>query len=179
MKMKAINHLAKKNIKRIINLKCTGLRSQVFLLFILIFYISCYTVNDRRYLNIVFNDSKLNSLYLLKYVDSVQNKGFLVPDSISYIFFTGDTISENQRIVYFSNNPKEWYLINFDAAPCWIESIYNPNLSNGAIYDKRFISSTELERIRIRFINEILKKTEMYGKEHHIPDSILYDTKYK
>ncbi len=154
-------------------------RKQILLLLIIMLFTACYTVNEHTYLRIVFNDSKLNTLYLIKYIDSVQNRGFSVPDSISDIFFNGDKISDQERIIYFNNSPKEWYLINFDATPCWIESIYNPDLSNGEIHDKRFISSKELERVRNRFIDEVLKKTEIYGKEHHVPDSVLYNTRYK
>ena len=145
----------------------------------MIFYTSCYTVNNRKDLGIVFNDSKLDGGFLKQYVDSVRNKSFLVSDSISEIFFNGDTISSSERIIYFYDEPKEWYLINFIAAPCYIESLYNPNLSNGQIYDTTFISKKELMRVRTRFVNEVLKAAEQYGKSHNLPDSIIYDLKFK
>ena len=150
------------------------------LLLMMVFYTACYTVNDRKDLHIVFNHSKLDGGYLKQYVDSVRNKSFLVPDSsIAEIFFNGDTISSSERIIYFNSDPKEWYLINFMASPCFIESMYNPNLSNGEIYDTTFLSKKEIVRIRNRFINEVLKPAEQYGKVHHLPDSILYDPNIK
>ena len=154
-------------------------KNNLLLSIFLFVFSSCYTVNEHTYLNIVFNESKLNAIYLNKYVDSVQNKGIIIPDSINQIFFNDDTIRDNERLIQFENKPQEWYLIDFDASPCWIEAIYNPTLSSFMIHDKRFISAAELTRIRNRFQSEILNKSEAYGKNHHIADSILYNLKYK
>ena len=137
---------------------------------------SCYTVNEHTYLRIVFNESKLNAVYLNNYVDSVRNNKIIIPDSIKEIFFNGDKMSNNERLIHFESNPQEWYLINFDATPCWIEAIYNPALSSTQIYDKRFISEAELNRVKKRFEIEVLKKAEEYGKNHHLADSVLYNS---
>ena len=146
------------------------------ILFLLFIFSSCYTVNEHTYLRIVFNESKLNAVYLNNYVDSVRNNGIIIPDSIKEIFFNGDKMSNNERLIYFESKPQEWYLINFDATPCWIEAVYNPALSSSQIHDKRFISETELNRVQKRFEVEVLKKAEEYGKNHHIADSILYNS---
>src|SRR5579863_9076860 len=119
---------------------------------------SCYTVNEHTYLNITFNDSKLNPFFLKKYVDSIRNDHEQIPDSINEVFFNGDKIPDFKRIVYFKDNPQEWYLVVFDSSPCWIEAIYNPLLSNGMIHDQRFISQAELKRVKKRFETEVLKK---------------------
>lgn len=155
------------------------LTKMLLFLIVAIFFTACYTVNDRKNLGIVFNESKLNPYYLEGYVDKIRNKGFSTPDSISEIFFNGDSISDEQRIIYFKNAPQEWYLINFNASPCWIESIFNPHLSNSQIYDSTFMSKEQLVRIRNRFINEILKPAEQYGHANHIPDTIIYSNKLK
>ncbi len=136
---------------------------------------SCYTVNEHTYLNITFNDNKLNPFFLEKYVDSIRNYPKLIHDSINEVFFNGDKIPDFKRIVYFKHNPEEWYLVVFDSSPCWIEAIYNPLLSNGMIHDKKFISGAELNRIKKRFEVEVLKKAEEYGKNHHLADSVLYN----
>jgi hypothetical protein len=143
----------------------------------MICYTACYTNNDRKYLNITFNESRLDGVYIKKYLDTVQNKGESIPDSILDVFFNGDKIEENERIVHFKKAPEEWYLINFDASPCWIESIYNPNLSNGGIYDKSFLNKADLKRIKRRFISDVLNEAEIYGKQRHLPDSVMYDKK--
>ena len=144
------------------------------MLFTLIFS-SCYTVNEHTYLRIVFNESKLNAAYLNNFIDSVRNNKIIISDSIKEIFFNGAKMSNNERLIHFESKPQEWYLLNFDATPCWIESIYNPMLSSFQIHDKRFISEIELNRVKKRFETEVLKKAEEYGKNHHLADSVLYN----
>lgn len=146
--------------------------SKLFLLFI---FSSCYGVNEHTYLRIVFNESKLNAVYLNKYVDSVRNERITIPDSIKELFFNGSKMLDNERLIHFESEPQEWYLINFDATPCWIEAIYNPLLSDRMIHDKNSISEAELRRIKKRFETEVLKKAEEYGKSHHLPDSVIYN----
>jgi hypothetical protein len=107
----------------------------------------------------------------------VRNNEIIIPDSIKEIFFNGDKMANNERLIHFESKPQEWYLINFDANPCWIEAIYNPLLSNGMIHDKRFISEAELNRVKKRFESEVLIKAEQYGKDHHLADSTLYITR--
>jgi|GEM_PF-1876742 len=152
--------------------KAKFILSTLFLLFTLN---SCYTVNEHTYLGIVFNENKISAVYLNNYIDSVRNNEVVIPDSIKEIFFNGSKMLDNERLIYFEGKPQEWYLINFNATPCWIEAIYNPSLSNGMIHDKRFISEIELNRIKKRFETEVLKKAEEHGKSHHIADSILYN----
>jgi hypothetical protein len=159
-----------------INIKPPQNKLVLSILFLIFVFSSCYTVNEHTYLNIVYNESKLNADYLNSYVDSVRNNGVTIPDSIKEIFFNGRKMFDNERLVYFGSKPQEWYLINFDATPCWIEAIYNPGLSSSQIYDKRFISGHELNRVKKRFEVEVLKKAEEYGKNHHIADSILYNS---
>lgn len=148
---------------------------KLFLCYLTLIFSSCYTVNEHTYLNITFNDSKLNPSFLEKYVDSIRNDHKQIPDSINEVFFNGDKIPDFKRIVYFKDNPQEWYLVVFDASPCWIEAIYNPLLSNGMIHDKRYISEAELKRVKKRFQTEVLKQAEEYGKSHKLPDSTLYN----
>lgn len=148
---------------------------KLFLCCLTLIFTSCYTVNDRTYLNIVFNDSKLSAVYLNNYIDSVRSKGLSIPDSIKEIFLNGRAMYDNERLVQFKNKPQEWHLISFDATPCWIESIYNPSVADYVIYDKRFISEAEQNRIKRRFETEVLKEAEKYGKNHHLPDSIIYN----
>ena len=148
---------------------------KLLLCYLTLIFSSCYTVNEHTYLRIVFNESKLNAVYLNKYVDSVRNNEMIIPDSIKELFFNGSKMFDNERLIHFESKPQEWYLINFDATPCWIEAIYNPLLSNGMIYDKRFISETELNRVKKRFETEVLRKAEEYGKNHHFADSVLYN----
>jgi hypothetical protein len=41
------------------------------------------------------------------------------------------------------------------------------------------MSKKELVRVKTRFVNEVLKAAEQYGKSHHLPDSVIYDLKFK
>jgi peptidoglycan/LPS O-acetylase OafA/YrhL len=136
-------------------------RLKLLLCYLALIFSSCYTVNEHTYLRIVFNESKLSAVYLNSYVDSVRNNGIIIPDSIKEFFFNGDKISDNERLIYFESSPQEWYLINFDATPCWIEAIYSPLVSNGMIYDKRFI--------QFIFIKQFMNKVPGYpdSKSHY------------
>lgn len=134
-------------------------------------------INDRQYLSITFNDSKLNTVFLEHFVDSIKNKNGKIPDSVLMLFFKGDSIYSQERLLHFSN-PDEWYLIGFDATPCWIINVYNKEISSEVINKRKELSDYDLKRIETRFRNEILNQAESYGKTHHFPDSILYNTIY-
>lgn len=140
--------------------------------------ICCYTINEYDYLNINFNDNKLNTYFFEKYIDSVHNRNLIIPDTIKDIFLFGEKLTEQERLIYFDHRPKEWYIINLSASPCWIESIYNKELSIRLINNRDSLGKKELKRVEMRFRNEILKPAEDYGKAQHLPDSILYN-KYK
>jgi hypothetical protein len=143
-------------------------------------FASCYRVKEYKYLNITFNDNNLNSFFLENYIDSVRNKNIVIPDSISYSFLFGNKIEENERLIHFKNSPEEWYMISFDATPCWIMSILNNKLNHYRIIsDREELDDDQLKRIEKRFGDEILKPAEEYGKRHGLPDSILYNTKFK
>jgi hypothetical protein len=120
-------------------------------LFLLFIFSSCYTVNEHTYFGIVFNESKLNAVYLNKYVDSVRNNKIIIPDSIKELFFNGRKMFDNERLIHFESKPQEWYLINFDATPCWIEAIYNPLLYDGMIHDKKQKSTVKITTWQILY----------------------------
>jgi len=136
-----------------------------------------YKVNEYKYLSIVFNDSKLSPVFLTKYVDSVRNKNLVIPDSIAYEFFKGDTIPDQERLLHFQN-PDEWYRVMFNAGPCWVGEIYNPKLANKVINDPKDLSDIELKRIENRIRQELFAPAIKYGKAQHLPDSVIYNIKY-
>jgi hypothetical protein len=70
-------------------------------------------------------------------------------------------------------------MISFDATPCWIKYVFNDQLSNESINKRGFLDDKQLKRIEMRFRNEVLKPAEQYGKAHHLPDSVIYNTKFK
>lgn len=141
---------------------------------IIIFFSSCYQEKNRQYLFISFYNSRLSGKYLKNYIDNVRDKNIIVPDSIKDIFLFGDTIDNRQRFVYFKSSPEEWYMILFYTQPCLIENIYNKTLSNHVINDRSVLGDKEIERIQLRFRNEILIPAEQYGKLHHVPDTVMY-----
>jgi hypothetical protein len=136
---------------------------------IILVFSSCSFVNDRRTLDIGF-DNKLNADYVKNYLDSVYNKRTVIPDSIKNIFFDSDTIPADERLVYFKDKPQEWYLVVFDSSPGWITSIYNHSLSPGIIRNQLFTTPTQLTRIKKRYETEILIKAEKYAKDNHVPN---------
>jgi hypothetical protein len=138
------------------------------------FFTSCYKVNEYRFLFITFN-SNLKSNYLKRYIEKVRNKNTIIPENILDIFLKGNKLSQNESFVYFSNNPKEWYLIDFDATPCWIESVYNKKLSNEVIIRREILGEKQIKRIQLRFLYEVLIPAEQYGISHHISSSIIYN----
>ncbi|RWY49109.1 hypothetical protein [Mucilaginibacter gilvus] len=135
----------------------------------------CYKMTEFSYLSITFNDSRINSIFLTKYVDSVVNKNLIIPDSINYIFLSGEPLKEQERIIHFKNNPDEWYMINFNAAPCWIETIYCKNLTDTLVNNRTLLGDKEIDRIANRFRTEVINQAEHYGRKQSLPDSILYD----
>jgi hypothetical protein len=151
---------------------------KVILLFYFFLFIGCssclnnfYGTNSHPYLNIVPDNIKLANSYIKFYIDSVLNKNKILPDSIKSQFYISNDqkeLSLTDRIVHFKNNPEEWYLIAFDATPCWIASIYSPSISNIAIYNKEQLNQDQLERIKNRFQHEILDSAELYINQNHI-----------
>lgn len=137
--------------------------------------VACYKIDRRDYLSIVFNDSKLKPSYLKKYIDDVVNRDS-VQDSIIYMFSGVDTLRDDERVIYFKENPKEYYLLCFDASPCWIQYIYNERLSKDIIANRDSIDISEIKRIERRFRKEILDKAEEYGRQNNIPDTLMYNS---
>jgi len=138
---------------------------------------SFYGTNSHPYLNINFEKSKINGTFLQNYVDSVLNKKIVIPDSIKSLFYISNVqhdLNENQRIIYFRDNPIEWYLVGFEINPCWIEAIYSPSIRDIAIFKKQTLSEAEIKRIKKRFQFEVLDKAESYGKDNYTPDTVLY-----
>lgn len=140
---------------------------------------SCYSIfyknNERNTLNISIDSSKLKSSFIEFYIDSVVNKNKTTPDSILYAFTSDGKLREDERIINFISSPKEAYLIILSSTPCQIYYIYNSKYSNEAIGDIHVFSTDELNRIKKRFNNEILRGAEDYKKMYNIPDSTAYD----
>ena len=136
-----------------------------------------YSMKKGEYLWITFNDSKLHPAFLENYIDSVRNKNLIIPDTILDKFLRGGTLDEQERLIHF-DNPDDWYMVVFDSSPGWIALIYNQNLSDEAINEREKISESEIERIEHRYRTEILNSAEKYGKNHHLPDSVIYNLKY-
>jgi hypothetical protein len=138
------------------------------------FFASCYEVNDRNYLNITFNGQNLSSVFFKKYVDVVRNKNLVITDDVKNVFLNGETLNDDERIIYFKNNPEEWYMVSFDASPFWIKYIYSPKISNVLIYQNKQMENSEFVRIKTRIENELIKPAIQYGKENKIADSIIF-----
>lgn len=152
-----------------------------FLLLQIIFLTGCngcmqqlYGVNEAGYLNITFNDSKISGQYLKSYIDTVFNKGKKNSDSILGVFYNEKRLEENESLIHFKIFPEEWYLISFDAKPCWIKFIYKKD-SGDMIRNKSQLNTAEIDRIENRFKSEIIEKAELFAKENNIPDSVAYE----
>jgi len=143
----------------------------IVLLFIITRY---YKTTTYSYLFLDFKESRIRGEFLNRYVDSVFNKSLIIPDSINYIFLKGDSLKTQERIVHFKSNPEEWYMINFTTEPCWIETIYNKRLADTLINNSTLLGKNEIKRIEHRFQKELLIIAEQYGKNHHFPDSVIY-----
>jgi|SRR6185437_8704614 len=153
---------------------------KLFFLSILVFSLSfCYRMREYKFLNVTFDDVNIKGSFLKKYIDSIRNKDLVIPSSIKDNFLHGSKLSESERLVYFKDKPQEWYLISFDISPCWIEYIYNKQLSPVSINKREFLGDEQLKRIEMRFRNEVIKPAESYGREHHLPDSVLYNDSVK
>lgn len=125
--------------------------------------VSCYRVNEYKFLFITFNESKANTKSIKKYIDSAINKNEVMPDSIKEKFLSGNELPANERIIHFKNNPEEWYRIVFDADPCWIKSIYNRQLADTVIHNRSLLGNKEIDRIKVRFEREILNRVQQNG----------------
>jgi hypothetical protein len=136
-----------------------------------------YGTNNHSYLNILPDSTNLKDDYIIFFIDSVLNKNNFITDSIKSQFFISNDqkdLNSDDRIVYFKEYPEEWYLISFDATPCWIKAVYNNHLGNVAIFEPSQLTQYEFRRIKKRFQIEILNKATLYAKEKNIPDSVHY-----
>lgn len=146
--------------------------------FVLVISSGClYTVNEQDSLSIVFNDSKLSARFIKNYIDSVRNKGLIIPGAIEAAFYNGDSLRWDESLVYFNSSPKEWYLVNFSSTPGSIERIYNPDLSREAISRKEDLTEEKIAQIELRYRKQILDSVIIYGRKRHLPDSVIFNTK--
>lgn len=133
-------------------------------------------MKDIKYLFIKFPDSKLNSVFLQKYIEGVRNRNLVIPDSIKKQF--PNSLEKEESYVYFKEPPQECYLMCFEFYPFGIEFIHSPQVTNQLIDSKRYLGGGQLDRIITRFRNEILIPAEEYGKSHHLPDSVIYSPSF-
>ena len=134
-----------------------------------------YGVNPLGYVNIVFSDCKLENGYLMAYKDTVINKTEIIPDSINFKFFENGVPASNERVVHFSEEPEEWYVVSFAVSQPWIKYIYNQRLdAMNMIREKKLLSNEDVLRVRSRFGDAVIKPAEVWGLNNHIPDSVMY-----
>ena len=152
-------------------------RHNVKMFFCLAFFATsltaCIKMNSYQYLNISFRDSKIDPYFLENYIDGVRNKNLVVPDSIKYIFLQGDSLGQDDRLVYFKGKPKEWYEINFAMSPCWIMRIYNPEFADSSINQRVVLGDKEIERIETRF-----RRGKFYSRQSSMVKSTIYRIRY-
>jgi hypothetical protein len=154
---------------------------KLILLGLILSIMSCssfYGTNSYTYLNILPDSTNFKSSYIEFYIDSVLNKHVVIPDSIKSQFYISSEqkdLFEEDRLVYFTSYPDEWYLIAFDANPCWIKMVYTKRLNKDyPIANPSLLSKSELLRVKKRFQTEILDGARLYAKRNYIPDSIVY-----
>jgi hypothetical protein len=140
-------------------------RFAIGILVMVTFLLSCkgcgrhfYAVHeDEEYLDIIFYDTTIKASSVIHYVDSV-----LRFDTANYEIHNslmGVTLDKDQRVIYFKNPPKEYYEVSINAFPCWIMGVFNEKIDRYHwIYNKDKIKVGELERIKIRFKDEVLSK---------------------
>ncbi len=139
---------------------------------------SFYGTNSYTYLNIVTDRTKLSGDFILFYIDSVLNKTEKTPDSIKSKFYISNEqhdLFPDDRLVHFKGNPDEWYLVAFDATPCWIAAIYAPKHMSFPLYKRDSLDEGQINRIKSRFKTEVLDKAAAYAQEHHVADSVVYE----
>jgi len=138
---------------------------------------SLYGTNSNTYLNINIDSQKINNAFIQFYIDSVLNKAAKIPDSIKSLFYINNVQNDlhvNDRLVHFREYPEEWYLVAFDATPCWIKTVYNKNLNADPVDDVKQLNKDDIERIKNRFKTSVLNMAEQYAKDNSIPDSGVY-----
>ncbi|HLZ86907.1 MAG TPA: hypothetical protein VKQ52_06705, partial [Puia sp.] len=120
-------------------------------------------------------DSSLSYPLRAYYIDSVLNKDIHFPDTIKSKFYISDVqtdLHEGNRLIHFKERPEEWYLVELlGGGQSVIDAIYNPEISDHAIFDKKNLREWQLTRITNRMQTEILNKMELYARKNHGLDS--------
>ena len=164
----------------------SGQDNQVLRKFIYIFF-SCfvlltgcvnYSAGNRVTLDYVVR-TNIDQDIIKVYLDTLILSGvYEIPAAWKQYDKLADLIPENTRRIYFSDNPREMYLIQF-AGELLIADVYNPGIVDGDYIStpERMPSGGE-ESVRNRF-EQVLRKIEKLAKRDGCPDSVLYfKTKY-
>jgi hypothetical protein len=104
----------------------------------------------------------------------VLNKNTTIPDSVRYVFSGDGQLESDERLINFTDSPKEVYLILLASTPCQIYYVYNRKYSIEKIGNINELPSGEIDRIRKRFYSVVLKKALDYKIMHNIADSIAF-----
>jgi hypothetical protein len=136
---------------------------------------STYTINERSYVNVVFDNSKLQSTIVKEFIDIDSIKYAKVPESIKLKFLNLPDYNEHARLVFFPKYPNEAYLIGFEMSPCWVIHLYNANIYHKVISNKEMLNAHEQKRIQDIFRKELFDKIDRYVIDKHIPDSVAFE----
>lgn len=120
-------------------------------------------------------DTKLNLKIIRRYLDTIlTNDKYQVPSKWQHHNKLVDIDPENSKHIYFSDNPEEMYLIQFNGV-LLLADVYNPQIVDGdyvAVPER--MPKSEKERVIGRFKTEILDQIENIAKHDDCPDSVLY-----
>ena len=157
-------------------LAAIGMTLPKFLYFTLFLLSSCtdfYKAGNRVTLDYVV-ETKLSQTIIKMYVDSLVKGKYKVPPKWQHLDKLIDIDPENSRNIYFSDNPEEMYLIQFNGV-LLLADVYNPQIVDGdyvAVPER--MPKGGKERVLRRFQSEILNQVEKMAKRDGCPDSVLY-----
>jgi hypothetical protein len=127
--------------------------------------------SDMKYLEYPIED-RLEPTLILNYLDTA--KAYQVPREWDHFHLLDDLAPDQNKRVYFSEQPIEMYLLSFGGESTLAGVFDHTQISKGGwILDSTRISETEKSRIMNR-LDLLLNKIEEEAKRKGLPDSVIY-----
>jgi hypothetical protein len=120
-------------------------------------------------------DTKLDQDVIKRYLDTlILNYGFTPPKQLLQFDKLIDITPETTRRIYFEQQPKEMYLIQFNGV-LLIADVYNSDIvADDYVSRRERMPRKEEVRIKNRFKTEVLDRIEAMAKKDGVADSVLY-----
>jgi hypothetical protein len=117
-------------------------------------------------------ERRLDAILIMNYIDTA--KAYQVPEEWDHFHLLDDLNPEQAKRVYFSEPPREMYLISVGGMST-LGAVFDPNQigRGGWITDHTEIPLDEQDRI-IKRLEMFLDKIEVEAKKSGLPDSVIY-----